>query len=108
MRRRSLKWRAVLVLALVPVLSSDLMPSDAMDYVIALEKQKNDEQIARLQHENALKTSIIYSLAIVIAGGLIGYGLYRGLREREKRPNKAPEPTTTAVTSPAAQEPRQP
>ena len=27
---------------------------------------------------------------------------------QEKEPNKAPEPTTTAVTSPAAQEPRQP
>jgi hypothetical protein len=33
---------------------------------------------------------------------------HRLIRGREKRPNKAPEPTTTSVTSPAAQEPRQP
>jgi hypothetical protein len=34
-------------------------------------------------------------------------GLILVLR-KSNRPNKAPEPTTTSVTSPAAQEPRQP
>ncbi len=29
-------------------------------------------------------------------------------RSKDQKPNKAPEPTTTSVTSPAAQEPRQP
>jgi hypothetical protein len=56
------------------------------------------------------------SLAAEMAVRPIMEAMSSGLREaveertasRPNRPNKAPEPTTTSVTSPAAQEPRQP
>ena len=51
---------------------------------------------------------IVTPVIIVIAGALLLHE-WTELRDVEqKRPNQAPEPTATAVTPPAAQEPRQP
>lgn len=55
--------------------------------------------------EKPYKRIRISATAVVILA-LIAFGVMWG--RGEKKPNKAQEPTTTSVTSPAAQEPRQP
>ena len=54
-------------------------------------------------------TFLLAAYVGVVAGALGGLGfMLRVQAVRSKKPNKALEPTTTAVTPPAAQESRQP
>jgi hypothetical protein len=62
-----------------------LHASDGVDIIIARERMQNDEKIARLKHESDVKSAIIYGVAIVIAGGLVGFGLYRGLQSQRAK-----------------------
>jgi hypothetical protein len=61
------------------------------------------------QHSELSETVFATSGGVgMLTGFFTGMLVMMASPRSENRPNKAPEPTTTSVTSPAAQEPRQP
>jgi len=110
-RKRWVPWVFRAYIALAMPLSLFFM------WITAIVKQKNGEAMAW----NAFVGGVIAAIGLAVFSWYVGRGpalyylhspLARSteppLLVTEEQPNKALEPTTTAVTSPAAQEPRQP
>ena len=86
------------------LLHSDRVSSPARDF----EVQLRSDEFCVLGDNLDRSFDDSRSLGPISRSLIKGHAVFVIHRSKDEKPNKAPEPTTTSVTSPAAQEPRQP